>query len=70
MAKEKRDPNRFTIIERNPEGGPTLDEMLEGLHDWFVKVLITGEYKEQQSGRKTPAKVEDVTPEVSVDDTV
>lgn len=46
MAKGKRDPNQFTIIERHPEDeAPTLDALNQDLHDWYRSIVITGEHR-------------------------
>jgi hypothetical protein len=52
MAKRRRDPNQFTIIERHPEGdeAPTLDELNQTLHDWYRSIVITGEHRIARNG--------------------
>lgn len=44
MAKrDKRE--EFTIIETHPEEGPSIDAIMDTLHDWFYGLLITGELR-------------------------
>lgn len=45
--------HEFTIIERHPESGPTLDERNADLADWFTKVLITKEYVKQPAAAES-----------------
>jgi hypothetical protein len=54
MAKGKRVPNQFTIIERHPEqdDAPTLDELNQTLHDWYRSVVITGEHRNARTDEK------------------
>ncbi|MFD2168513.1 hypothetical protein [Tumebacillus lipolyticus] len=44
MAERGRD-EVFTIIETHPEEGPTIEEIMDTLHDWFYGLLVTGELR-------------------------